>query len=96
MERNEFNFVDKLLELFEMNTFDTRTLLSSAQDAANSSLTLSLVKRNGPQALVNLGPPAIPSGVGTSPIKRSFVSLDHSQKSYGVRSGLDAGQKGSK
>ena len=45
-----------------MTTVDASTLLSSAQEAANSSVTPCLVKRNGPPTLANLESPATFSG----------------------------------
>ena len=41
-----------------MATVDTGTLLSAAHHARDRSVDPGLVSRNGPHALVNLGPPA--------------------------------------
>ena len=45
-----------------MATVDTGTLLSAAHHARDRSVDPGLVSRNGPHALVNLGPPATLSG----------------------------------
>ena len=48
--------------MLKVTAVDTNTLLGTANNARDRSVNPSLVKRNGPHALVNLGPPATLSG----------------------------------